>query len=119
MELAKVRQPPHGLGNRGRALWRDVMTQYTLRPDEIALLRNLCNAVDQLHRIELRLKAEHVTSTGSSGQLVGHPLLAEWRAHTDTIQRLVKQLHLPDIDRKQPRKPKMGGRVQALKAGGM
>ena len=73
MENRKVRQPPQGLQPRGRALWREVVASYTLRPDEIELLRSLCNAVDQIHRVKLRMKAEHVTSTGSSGQLTGHP----------------------------------------------
>jgi hypothetical protein len=119
MEATKVRQPPQGLQPRGRTLWRDVLATYTLTPTEIELLRSLCNAVDQIHRVELRMKAEHVTSTGSSGQLTGHPLLHEWRQHAEMIRSLTRQLNLPDIDRKEPkRKPKMNpGKVSHLMGG--
>lgn len=88
--------PPKGLGPTGRALWRRVVEAYTLRPDELELLRLLALATDHVTRIESKLKAAQVVSTGSAGQLTGHPLLAEFRAHTDTVQRLTKQLGLPD-----------------------
>jgi hypothetical protein len=119
MKTMQVRQPPQGLQPRGRALWRDVLAAYTLTPTEYELLRSLCNAVDQIHRVELRMKSEHVTSTGSSGQLTGHPLLHEWRQHAEMIRSLTKQLNLPDIDRKQsPRKPKVNaGKVSHLIGG--
>jgi hypothetical protein len=115
MANMKTATPPTGLGPRGRTLWRSVTSDYTLTHTELELLRVLCSATDQLGRIELRLKAEHVTSTGSQGQLRAHPLLAEFRLHSDMVRQLSKQLNLPDLD-KAPRKPKMGARVGQMKS---
>jgi hypothetical protein len=76
--------PPRGVGPTGRALWRRVVEQYTLRSDELELLRLLCLASDHVTRIETKLRAAQVVSTGSQGQLTGHPLLAEFRQHVET-----------------------------------
>jgi hypothetical protein len=90
---------PKGLGNRGRALWRDVLAQYTLTPTELELLRDLCNVKDQIWRIELQLKQNNVVSTGSSGQLTGHPLLHEYRQHSELARQLTRQLNLRRMHR--------------------
>jgi phage terminase small subunit len=99
------KRPPTGLGPHGRALWRDTVARYTLTPTEIEVLHTLCVTGDQLIRVDLALKQAHVTSTGSQGQLVGHPLLAEHRAHAETLRRLSRQLNLPDTA-SAPRKTK-------------
>jgi phage terminase small subunit len=109
-----IKRAPTALGPHGRELWRSVLTKYSLTPTEVEVLETLCVTSDQLHRIDLALKQSKVVSTGSQGQLVGHPLLAEHRAHTDMVRRLANQLKLPDAVAPQ-RKPKMNpGRVSRL-----
>jgi len=89
MVAAPIKRPPQGLGAHGRALWRSVLEKYGLTPAEMELLHTLCSASHQLYRINLAIKgSQHLVSTGSQGQLVGHPLLAEARAHAETVRRL-------------------------------
>ena len=94
----KVIRPPSTLGERGRTAWRKVVDAYTLTPPELELLRVACTALDQLHRIELAIKgSSSMTTKGSAGQLVGHPLLTEWRLHAESVRRICQQLNLPDL----------------------
>jgi hypothetical protein len=110
---------PTGLGPRGRKLWREVTGKYDLTPTELELLRSMAATVDLQSRVETKLRHAHMTSTGSAGQLIPHPLLGEHRALSDTLRNLGRQLNLPDIDRKQsPRKPKVNaGQVSHLRGG--
>lgn len=112
------KRPPAGLGPRGRAFWRDINSAYTLTASESALVRVAAAAVDQLHRIELAIKASPVTSTGSAGQLTEHPLLSSWRAHAESIRKVCRQLDLPDLV-EQPTAPpkKKSSRIMAAGQG--
>jgi hypothetical protein len=88
-----------------------VLDTYKLTPAEIGVLHVMCCTADQLRRLETSIKGlRHLTSTGSQGQLTGHPLLAEYRSHSETLRRLANQLNLPDTDApKQTRKRKTNG----------
>lgn len=91
------RRPPKDLGAHSRYLWREVVDRYTLTPCEYEVLHTLCRTADQLNRIDLAIKGlRHLTSNGSQGQLVAHPLLNEHRQHAETVRRLTRQLNLPD-----------------------
>ena len=91
----KARQP-NGLKTQGKALWQSVVKVYVLRPDEIRILERACRTMDRIDEMDRRLKAEGLTSVGSMGQDVAHPLLGEVRQHEATFARLMKQLDLPD-----------------------
>lgn len=90
------KRPPKEVGARGRALWREVVAQYTLTPTEYEVLREICCATDEVGR--LTTVAKHVSATvkGSRGQQITHPIFAELRAHRESIRRLTRQLNLPD-----------------------
>ena len=104
------KQPPRSLGEHGRSLWRTTVSRYEFTTTEYEVLFALCQATDQLQRIGLAIKAApHLTSTGSQGQLTGHPLLSEFRLHSETVRRLARQLNLPDITNEAPRKRKTNG----------
>jgi hypothetical protein len=117
------KQPPRSLGEHGRSLWRTTVAHYTFTTAEYEILFALCQATDQLQRIGLAIKAApHLTSTGSQGQLTGHPLLSEFRLHSETVRRLAKQLSLPDIEATTaPRRRKTNGNRVAhlVQAGGV
>jgi phage terminase small subunit len=102
----EIKRPAKDLGPHGRQLWRDVLGTYTLTPTEVETLHVLCVTSDQLGRIDLALKQSKIVSTGSQGQLTGHPLLAEHRLHVETVRRLVRQLGLPDAVGSPDRKTK-------------
>lgn len=89
---------PAGLGAAGRKLWREVLADFELPPDGLALLVQACRTVDELERLREALANAEVMTTGSQGQPVTSPLFAEARAHRATLAKLIAQLALPDED---------------------
>lgn len=86
---------PAGLNDAGEALWTKVSGKYELRADELVTLEAACRASDRVVAMEAE-RGNAVTSTGSTGQLVVHPLIAEIRAHEAQISSLLAKLKLPD-----------------------
>lgn len=95
MTRKKTLSQPTGLGDAGAQLWADVTGKYTLRADELHTLEAACRAVDRVAVMELE-RGDAVTSFGSTGQLVVHPLIPEIRAHEAQIASLLAKLKLPD-----------------------
>lgn len=91
-----IPRSPTGLGSTGKRLWRDVHETYDLRPDEHAVLEEACRTRDLLYRMEKELAKGNMIASGSMGQPVAHPFLAEVRQHRITMQRLLITLGLPD-----------------------
>lgn len=93
---ATVSPPLKGLRAAGRRLWRDVTEAYDLRPDELAVLREMARQVDELDRLAAALADIEPVTVGSKGQPVAHPLLAEARGARLVLARLTSTLSLPD-----------------------
>lgn len=87
---------PRGLGTAGRKLWRETAKKYELRTDELQILAAACGEVDVIKAIEDELVDEPMTTKGSMGQIVAHPLLSELRQHRMTLASLLGRLKLPD-----------------------
>jgi hypothetical protein len=89
-------KPPKGLlPSTGAALWRDVVALYDLRVDELVVLERACRATDRIAAMETE-RGKRVTTAGSMGQLVLHPLVKEIRETEAQIARLLASLKLPD-----------------------
>lgn len=93
--MAAVRAP-EGLGKPGRALWRKVTGKYELRPDELLLLEQCARSADLIGRMEAEARDAGLTTTGSTGQAVINPVIAELRLQKRELSRLLFQLGLPD-----------------------
>lgn len=87
---------PKGLNADGARLWREMVGKYVFRIDELVLLERACRAADRIAEMEAELAEGGVTSRGSMGQTVVHPLIPEIRAHSALVASLVKQLGVPD-----------------------
>lgn len=93
----EVLRPPSGLKSPGRRLWVAVVGKYVLTPGEIEMLGQAARTADELDRLERGVRAlPELTTTGSTGQIRPHPLLAEVRAHRQLLERLTTALNLPD-----------------------
>jgi hypothetical protein len=63
------------------------------------MLEQAARTADELDRLEKAVrKLPELVTTGSTGQLKPHPLLAEVRAHRLLLERLTGALNLPDDD---------------------
>ncbi|PPH27818.1 hypothetical protein C5C37_12370 [Rathayibacter sp. AY1F9] len=69
---------------------------YTLRQDELEVLRAACGTADLIDQLQDAMKDQPAMVPGSKGQLVAHPLLQEVRQQRLTFSQLVRGLKLPD-----------------------
>ena len=89
---------PAGLGKAGRAQWSAIAGSYELRPDEVTVLEDVCRTTDMLSALTEAWVGDGspMTTKGSMGQLVIHPLIAEMDKHRKSRAAFLKQLALPD-----------------------
>lgn len=88
---------PNGLerDGRGQKLWKSLTSRVEFREDELRVLENACFTADRIKKLR-RAIGEHFTVTGSTGQLVAHPLLQQLRADEAHEANLLKQLNIPE-----------------------
>jgi phage terminase small subunit len=100
--MADAPKPPTGLGNSGRALWRQIAralpADWELDEREEALLRLASRQADDLTRLETAIAKDGAMVRGSAGQPVVNPAIVEARQARLAISRLLGSLHLPDAD---------------------
>jgi len=87
---------PAGLGKAGRAQWSAIAGSYELRPDEVTVLEDACRTSDMLEALTEAWVGDGspMTTKGSMGQLVIHPLIAEMDKHRKSRASFLKQLEL-------------------------
>lgn len=92
--------PPMTLGTEGVKVWTAITDTYTLRADELATLEDACELTDMIAALSKAWSDEGkpLTTKGSMGQLVTHPLISEIRTHRMARNALWRQLKLPDAD---------------------
>lgn len=98
-KLPKVQRPraPSGLGKSGRALWRSIVADYSVRPDELRVLEDACRQADLVDALDAELRGQPSMVHGSRGQPVTSPLLREVRLHRIALAALLRQLHVEDL----------------------
>jgi hypothetical protein len=89
-------QAPKGLEAKGRRLWRETVTKYELRADELDTLEDICREADLIVRLEDELEGADLIVKGSQGQDVANPIVSEIRQHRATKKTLWASLKLPD-----------------------
>jgi phage terminase small subunit len=94
----KVPAAPRGLQARGRRLWREVLADHELRPDELTVLAAACRTADEVTTLEAALVGAEVMVEGSTGQQRPNPLFRETREHRKALAALLKQLGLVESD---------------------
>lgn len=89
-------QAPKGLEAKGRRLWRETVSMYELRADELDTLEDICREADLIVRLEDELDGAELVVKGSQGQDVANPIISEIRQHRATKKSLWASLKLPD-----------------------
>lgn len=91
-------EPPASLATPGAELWSNIVGKYDLRADELRTLEDACAAVDMVAALTSVWVEEGrpVTTKGSMGQQVIHPLIGEIRTQRASLNKLLQSLKLPD-----------------------
>jgi hypothetical protein len=93
---------PPGLQSRGRRLWRRIAALYDLDANDAELLTEACRVIDNCERLDAALRDQPLTTKGSRGQVVAHPLRADLRSERTLAAKLLAQLALPDDEEENP-----------------
>ena len=93
-----AKRAPVGLGPSGTALWKSVVTKYDLRADELVTLEDACRITDMIAALSSAWAedGQPMTTKGSMGQLVIHPLIDKLADHRMKRATLLGRLRLPD-----------------------
>lgn len=67
-------------------------------PGKLAILARCARTADTIAALEAEAATQSLTAKGSMGQAVINPLVAEARAQTSLLDKLLKSLGLPDTD---------------------
>lgn len=89
--------PPKNLKPGGRKLWNDVLGKYSLRADELRVLKDACFESDLIDDLVNAMRTADLIIPGSMGQDVVHPIITELRQHRTTLAALLRALKLPDL----------------------
>lgn len=88
---------PPNLGAAGIGLWRDLTAGLELRRDERVVVAEACRTADVIVSLDAVLAAEGVTATGSTGQRVVHPAVAELRQQRALLSTLLRRIEWPEL----------------------
>ena len=90
--------PPDSLSETGAALWVYLHGEYEFDEQDRALVLEIARTVDALEALDAVLREEGFTASGSAGQRVIHPAVAEARQQRLVLARLLAALNLPAED---------------------
>lgn len=80
----------------GARLKAAILAVYELDQGELTLLDQVVELCDTLARVNAEVaKLESLTSEGSAGQTIEHPMLVAQRSHSLALAKLVEALRLP------------------------
>lgn len=94
--MSSTPKAPAGLAGRGRKFWREACAKYEFDRQEVELLVEVCRSLDRLDALDALVAEQGQTVTGSTGQTVLHPGIAEARQQRIVLARLVKALAIPE-----------------------
>ena len=76
ISAARDTAPMH-LGDHGKRLWRDIMTDHGI--DDAggrSILLRACESLDRLRQVQAQIAVDGITTKGYRGQVRPHPLLS-------------------------------------------
>ena len=87
-------------GPAGARLVESITSEFdfSLEPAKLAILARCARTADTIAALEAEAATQSLTAKGSMNQVVINPLVAEARAQTSLLDKLLKSLGLPDSD---------------------
>lgn len=96
-------EPPEVLGVRGSGLWRELHTELEFESKETSLVLEACRCLDVIDALATTVERDGLVVTGSRGQPVVHPGIAELRQWQASFGRLMSLVSLPEDEAAQDR----------------
>lgn len=90
-------EPPTNLEGAGLDLWHSITAEFTLAPQEQALLEETCRVRTRISELEAIVTTEGLMSESTQGPRV-HPALVEGRQQRLLYAKLAAQLRIPVDD---------------------
>lgn len=111
---------PAHLGAEGQRVWQSVASKYDLRADELLTLEDACAASDMIAALSKAWQdlGAPLTTRGSMGQEVIHPLIGEIRTQRAARNALWRQLKLPDESGERPNQQRDAANTRWARAHG-
>lgn len=94
----KIPPPPTGVSGEGRAFWRQVHREYSLEPDELLILTEVCRLKTSIDESAAAVARDGVVTKGYKGQPVAHPAIAVMDRQRALLTRMIAALGLPHPD---------------------
>ena len=92
------RRAPEGLEQAGKRLWTAVNRELELAADQAELLRQACQTADLIAAASAVLAGGDMVTEGSTGQPVGHPMIAVLADQRRLLAHLLRAVTAPDAD---------------------
>ena len=119
---------PRGLKAHGKAVWDNVVDNYTIDPAETVVLEQLCKTIDQIDAIDAEMSTMGIIVAGSKGQPTVNGLIRARMDLVKLVDQLSRSLSLPVGNETQGRRrspevraaaksggrPKVPGRLRAM-----
>lgn len=94
-----IRKPPAGLSAEARTLWASITNEFAFDDAaSVALLRQLCEALDGIRACQKQVKADGLMVTGASGQKRPHPLLVSEAEYRRAMLACCRALRLTSLE---------------------
>jgi P27 family predicted phage terminase small subunit len=100
--VATIPRRPTGLGDRGRREWPKIWAagaDWLNTEQDYPWIEQIARAWDDIAGYRKLIKADGLVQTGSQGQPVAHPLIAEVRRCEDTIRKCLSVIGFSPSDR--------------------
>jgi hypothetical protein len=99
-EVEEVPDPPGGLGVRGSRVWIELQrVGGPFEPNDAEMVLEACRTLDVIEQLAAAVDADGLFTTGSQGQRVMNPALAELRQQQAAFGKLLAGVSLPEREK--------------------
>jgi hypothetical protein len=89
-----MNKPPKGLGDGGKALYKQILDGWEVPDEQKQVLENVCRSQDRIDGLQKTLKREGMTTRNRFGVPIAHPAALLLRSEVANFSQLYRLLAL-------------------------